>query len=699
MRVLLTLLFIVFPFMASAQSAATLVADNVTLNEEKQLIASGNVEVLFDGSRLTATRIVYDQASDSLSVTGPIFIKASDGTLLTADRATMDPRLENGILQGARLVLDQQLQLAANQIDRREGRYSQLYKTSATSCRVCGNGPPLWEIRAERVIHDAKEQQLYFRNASFHVVGVPLLWLPTMRLPDPGLERATGLLVPEQRNTTQLGSGLKLPYFITLGDHRDLTVTPYVSQETRTLELRYRQAFVNGNITVNAAASDDTLVEGTRSYIFANGNFDLGDSYQLNFDIEAVSDEAYLVDYGYSGKDRLDSALQLLRVTDSTLYNARLTTYQTLRDDETNTSLPPIIADLSYEGSFDPAFGGLLRYDAGLDLAYRYSEVNGDTGRDVSRLGVAGDWSNSWVLPGGIVVDGQTGLRADLYRVADDTAFANQDLRVVPTTGITFRWPLGRTGSDGTAHLLEPTISLSWAESFGGTPPNEDSLRTELDRANLTAISRFAGEDRIESGAQGAAGLTWTRYGSEGLTSSLSFGRIFREESQDGFTATSGLDGTHSDWLIAGQITAPGGFLLDARSLWDDVGELTVADSRVAWRNNWVSLGANYVWLGPDAEEERTNTVSEWTLNSEFTLNDTWTIGFDGRYDVEASGPTRAALGLQWKNECVTVDFSASRRFTSSSTVDPTTTYGISGSIGGFSTGRAAGGIATGCGN
>lgn len=699
MRVLLTILLLLCPLTLTAQGAATLVADTVTLNADKQLIASGNVEVLFDGSRMTASQILYDQSTDTLRVVGPIFIQSSDGTLMTADRATMDPRLENGILQGARIVLDQQLQLAANQIDRREGRYSQLYKTSATSCRVCGTGPPLWEIRAERVIHDAQEQQLYFRNATFRVRGVPLLWLPSMRLPDPNLERSTGLLIPEQRNTTQLGFGIKLPYFIALGDHRDLTVTPYVSQETRTLELRYRQAFARGDIAVNAAASDDTLVDETRSYIFAEGKFDLGDSYQLIFDIEAVSDTAYLLDYGYSDKDRLDSAIQLLRVTDTSLYNARLINYQTLRDDETNTSLPPVIADLSYEGSYDPAFGGLLRYGASLDLAYRYSDIDGDTGRDVGRAGINGAWSNSWVLPGGVVADVKTGLQADLYLVADDTAFADQDLRVVPTAGITLRWPLARAGTNGTTHLLEPTISLSWADSFGGTPPNEDSLRTELDRANLTATSRFAGEDRVEAGAQGAAGLTWTRYGGEGIASSLSFGRIFRAQSQGGFTPTSGLDGKNSDWLVAGQITAPGGFLFDARSLWDDAGELTVADSRIAWRNDWVSLGANYIWLGPDAQEDRTNTVSEWTLDSAFVLSDAWTIEFDGRYDVEASGPTRAALGLQWKNECVTVDFSASRRFTSSSTVDPTTTYGISGSIGGFSTGRAAGGIATGCGN
>ncbi|MEJ8560776.1 LPS assembly protein LptD [Yoonia sp. GPGPB17] len=515
MRVFLVLFLLLAPVLGSAQGAATLVADRVELNGEDQLIASGNVAALYDGSRLTASQIIYDQPSDTLRIQGPIVIQSSDGTILTAERATLDPRLENGILQSARIVLDQQLQLAATQIDQRNGRFSQLYKTTATSCRVCGTGPPLWEIRAERVVYDAQEQQIYFRNATFRMRGVPLLWLPYMRLPDPALERSSGLLVPEQRNTTQLGFGLKLPYFFTLGDHRDLTVTPYISPETTTVELRYRQAFTNGRITAEGAISDDTLTESNRSYLFADGRFELGDEYQLIFDVETVSDKAYLLDYGYADKDRLDSAIQLLRVSDTELYNARLTYYQTLRDDEPSASLPPFIADIAYEASFAPRFGGLLRYGTSFDLAYRTSDADGDAGRDVARLGADIDWSDNWVLPNGVLADTQIGLQADVYVVNNDAAFAQEDLRVAPTAGLTLRWPLARMGRNGTSHLLEPVISLSWSDSYGGTPPNEDSLRTELDRANLTAASRFAGEDRIETGPQAAAGLTWTRFGAK----------------------------------------------------------------------------------------------------------------------------------------------------------------------------------------
>jgi LPS-assembly protein len=686
----LVLILALIPGIARAQQAATLVADNVTLNAQSQLIASGNVEVFFDGTSLRATQIIYDRASDRLIITGPIVVQAADGSLLTADSAELDPRLENGILLGARLVLDQQLQLAANQISRQDGRYLQLYRSAASSCQVCGTRAPLWEIRAERVVHDTLEQQLYFENATFRIRGVPVFWLPAMRLPDPTLTRATGFLIPRQRNTSQLGSGVKLPYFITLGDHADITLTPYVSSQTRTLELLFRRAFATGSVQVRGAVSDDTLQDEERSYLFADGTFALAHGYQLAFNIETVSDKAYLLDYGYADKDRLESALSLVRVTDNTLNELRFSYFQTLRDDETNASLPPFIGEARYEARLQPRAGGTLTYAATMDTAYRPDDTDGDAGRDVTRAGARGDWRQDWILPGGFVGTAQAGLRGDIYSINDDSAFPATDARIVPSAMATLRWPLVRRDGGGASHLLEPTVTVSWADIYGGIPPNEDSTRSEFDQANLFDRSRFAGQDAIETGTQLAAGLTWTRLGAAGNATTLTFGRIFRNEAQPDFTPSSGLNGLESDWLISGQYATAGGFLLELRGLLDDEIDTTRTDGRIRWRNDRIDVGAAYIWQARDAAENRPDTISEWTLDAGFVLSQAWEMTLDARYDVAADRPVQAGIGFAWQNECVTIEVSASRRYTSSSTVDPTTTFGLSGSLSGFSAGRSA---------
>ncbi len=685
-------LLLMLPCKAIAQGQATLVADRVEVTADARLIASGNVEVFYDGTRLTAARIMYDQTGDLLTIDGPILIRLADGTIFTADAARLDPRLENGILRGARLVLDQQLQLAANRIDRVDGRYSQLTQVAATSCNICDGRPPLWEIRATRVVHDQVEQQLYFDNASLRIAGVPVLWVPQMRLPDPSLTRATGLLIPRIRSTDLLGFGLKLPYFIRLGDSRDLTLTPYLSTETRTIEARYRQAFVSGDVSIAGAFSRDSTRPGeNRGYLFADGQFAVGGGYVLTFGAETSSDPAYLLDYGFGDKDRLESGLSLLRVRPDDLFQAYLTTYESLRPDETNATLPRYVARLSYERRMTPAvIGGTLTLQTGIDSFLRDATTPGDAGRDVSRVGVAADWQRDWVLTGGLVLGLQGGIDLDYYAVANDPDFAGGTLRSAPAVAVTLRWPLMRAGAGGVTTLIEPVLSLGYSDSFGGPVPNEDATLVEFDEANLVALTRFPGEDGRESGLRASFGLNWTRIDPAGWSSTLSFGRILRDQPVAGLSAASGLDGVVSDWLIAGQLDLTGGFALNARTLFDESLEFAKTEARLTWANDRLALNAAYVWLPADADEDRDAPVSEWTLASTYQINDHWTISADGRYDIAADTPTRAGFGVGWRNECVTVDLSVSRRYTNNTTVDPATDFGLSVNLNGFSAGRAA---------
>ena len=695
---LLLLLCLLFPALAQAQQAATLVADDVSITTDQRLIASGNVEVLYQGTRLSAASITYDQALDKLLIAGPIFIRAEDGTIFTADQASLDPQLANGILLGARLVLDQQLQLAANQINRVDGSLTQLYKVAATSCTVCGNQTPLWDIRAERVVHDQVAKQLYFDNAVFRIKGVPVFWVPRMRLPDPTLTRATGLLVPSFRTTTDLGFGVKLPYFIRLGDDRDLLLTPYLGQHTRTLEARYRQAFLKGELNIEGAVSSDEIVPGqTRGYVFADATFRLPDDYQLAVNLEGASDKTYLLDYGYGGSDRLESTVSLIRVRADSLFNAEAVYYQTLRTTETNTSLPPVVVDLHYEHDLYPrGVGGTLTLTGDVEAFQRFSNVPGDAGRDVARLGFGADWSRDWVLAGGLLAEARIGADFDYYRTQQDPAIAPDVTRATPYVMTTLRWPLIRASAQAT-QVIEPTLALAWSQTSGGTVANEDSVRAEFDAGNLFALSRFPGDDAREQGLRLAAGVTWTRIASSGNTAQLTFGRVFRDTDNTDFSVTSGLSGTRSDWLLAGQLVFTSGLELTGRAVLDGGFTPQKTEARIGWINDRLNLAASYVWLPTDLAEDRLYDVSEWNLDADYRINDRWSLGANGRYDVAARTPAYAGLDLGWQNECVTVALSVSRRYTSSTILKPTTNYGLSVSLNGFSAGRSGRAARTTC--
>jgi len=685
------------PTLAQSTNPAMLVADSVYLRGRDTLVAEGNVEALQGENRLSARRILFDRTTGDLTIEGPITLRQGDSIIVLADAAQLDSDMRNGLMMGARMVMDQQLQLAAHQLNRVNGRYSQLYKASVTSCRVCGNGkPPLWQIRARRVIHDQQEQQLYFEQAQFLIGNTPVFYLPRLRLPDPSLKRATGFLIPSIRRNSKLGTGVKIPYFIRLGDHRDATLTPYLSSETRTLQLRYRQAFRNGWIEFDAAASQDTLKPGqVRSFVNFFGNFDLRRDFKLIFDIEATSDNTYPVDYGFSDKDRLDSEIAISRTRRDEYIRAGLLHYHSLRVTENNSTLPTLIGDLRYERRHFPIrLGGELRMIAAAHSHYRYSNLSTDgpdanpwaDGLDVARLSTDVSWRRNWTLTRGLRLGVVTGLAIDNFQIDQGgLTTVKSATQVTPTAAINLRWPLRKATARGTVHIVEPMVQLAWAGGNNPNVPNDESTRVEFDEGNLLGLSRFPSRDRRERGYSLALGSSWTRIAPSGWQSGLTIGQIIRPAPHANFSQSSGLSGAYSDVLLAGHLKSRDGLALTARGLFDKGLDISKAEARADWRRNKYGLAASYVWLGADPAENRAATQSEWSLDGYYRLSRHWTGTANWRFDVASRSTAEAGLGVQYRNECVDVNLSASRRFTSSIILTPSTDYSFTIGLRGFS--------------
>ena len=696
MRGLLLLILALLPLRALAQDAALLVADQLYITRERELVASGNVEAFQKGTRLRASAIRYDQGTGALSIEGPITLTEGGDTVIVANAAELDADMRNGILTGARLVLNQQLQLAAVQIDRVDGRYNQLYKTAVTSCRICEDGrPPLWQIRAKRVIHDELEQQLYFDEAQFRIGNIPVFWLPRLRLPGPGVERASGFLVPSVRSTSALGLGLKIPYFIKLGDRRDLTLTPYFSSSTNTLEFRYREAYRNGRIEFQGAVTrDDLLPDDTRGYLFGAGVFALPQDYILNFTLQTVTDDGYLDNYAYSGADRLKSELTVSRAQRDAYIRGSFFNFKSLRDDEDNDTIPTLVLDGEYERRFFPtSLGGEVRTTLVAHSHRRISDLaidSGDTddivdGRDVARINAEINWLRSYTLPAGLRIDTRLGAAINTFNISQDSTSLTDPSELTPQAAITLRYPLSKTTPLGINHVIEPVVQVSWTGGERLVIPNEESTRVEFDQGNLLDLSRFPRADRRERGTVAAVGLGWSRFNPDGWDTNISVGQVFRTEDDSDFTTTSGLDGLTSDFLLAGQISAGDGLSLTGRSLFENDFSLSKAELRGDFTYRRGRFGGSYVWLQEDPSEERGNEVSEITFDGDYRVNQFWTASANWRYDVATDRAATAGLGLSYQNECVTLDLAVTRSYANSTSVEPSTDFGFNIGLRGFS--------------
>lgn len=700
---LLAALFLALP--AAAQDRATLVSDRLEITGANQLIASGSVEIFYQGQRLRAARLIYDQKADRLRIEGPIVLTdASGNTILFASEADLAADLRNGILTSARLVLNQQLQIAANRAMRIDGRYTALDQVVASSCKVCANSPvPLWEIRAARVVHDQEARQLYFDHAQFRVAGLPIFYIPRLRMPDPTLERSSGFLMPVMRTTSDLGFGLKIPYFLTLGPDKDLTITPYLTARgSRTVELRYRQAFRTGTVEVNGAVTRDELLPGdTRGYVFANGAFDLPDDFKLTFGLQAASDNAYLLDYGYSDTDLLDSRVELSRTRRNGFFSARVVSFQSLRDDEDNDTIPSLMTDVTFHRRFSlgPLGGeGGFRLQTHSHLRTSDDPFDGPDpddiadGRDVSRVSARVDWRRSFILPMGIEATVLGEAQVDAYTIGQDAIYGGDSSRSHTAAGVELRWPWVKTVSEtGATHVIEPVVQLIWANQHGGLIPNEDSALVEFDEGNLFSLDRFPGADAVEEGRRANIGLTWTRHDPAGWNLGLTLGRILRDTDHGQFGPSSGLAGSRSDWLAGLSVDWQNGFVATTRLVLDDDFALTKGEMRLTVNRDRLALATSAIWQVADPLENRPDPTREFAFDARWRATSALTAKLSGRYDFVRDQGTLAGFGVEFRNDCVAVDFSLSRRFTSSTSVSPTTDFGLSVDLIGFGGGKTAG--------
>nr|WP_318272723.1 LPS assembly protein LptD [Paracoccus saliphilus] len=678
-----------------SEGAATVLADNVVLQGDRTLIAAGGVVVWYQGTQLVASRIVVDGSSGDLTIEGPIHLSrpaaevGDADAILIAESAQLDRELQDGIINGARMVIARELQLAATRLERREdGRISELTQVVASSCQICAEDPtPLWEIRARRITHDAETRLITFDHPQLRALGIPLAYAPfAITAPDPTVERRSGFLRPLIRTTSGLGFGVKLPYFRTLGNHADLTLTPYLSLDrTRTLELRYRQAFARGATEWNAAISRDDLLPGeTRGYVFGTARFDLPRDYRLGVQIQAASDRAYLLDYGVTNADRLWSGVTLERVRRDKLVWGRVGNYHSLREDEDNATSPAQVADVIWMRRMTPPLIGgeaLLEWSA---HAHRRPSDLDELGRDVARASVGIDWRRSRILPGGVVAAALAGLDADVYRIAQDDRFDAVETRVDPRIGTELRWPLA-TYRGGATHMVEPVVQVLYSpRSADDDIPNEDSRLIEFDEGNLFSDNRFPGWDKRETGLRANIGATWTRIDPTGWSLGVTGGRVLRAREAQSVAATTPLGGRSSDWLLAAHYDSGTGLAVANRALFDDRFAISRNELRVGWLRSDLQMSVGYLWIDRDEGEGRADDASELAANLGWQIAPGWWGTAETRYDFAADRAQRASLELAYRNECITVETGLSRRFTSSDLVRPETSLDLSVRLGGF---------------
>jgi LPS-assembly protein len=663
------------PDLPVALTADTVEYDTAT----GRVTASGNVEIYYGERTMTADRIVYDSDTGRITAEGSIVLRDSSGATVFADFADLDAELRDGLVRGARSVMGENIKLSAAEARRVDARFNVLSKAVYSPCKVCPDNPvPLWRIRARRVIHDEVERVIHYEDATLEVLGVPIAWLPWFSHPDPTVDRATGFLIPEFRQSSVYGYGARVPYYWVIDDYSDLTFSPLLTTgDGAVAVIEYRRAFESGSFTTAASLTynDYQGSNELHGHVEGRGEFDLVNGFRWGFDGIVVTDRGYLRRYDFSDEDRLTSELYVRRYRNDGFFDTTAVYFQSLRDDEPSGNIPVVLPEFDARHEMP---GALLGGDLGV-FASSYLLLR-EEGLDSSRLSIGADWERQVILPVGLSLRGFAEVRGDLFVVDDFAGIESAtEFRFAPLVGIEARFPLIHESPGGVVHVLEPIAQAIIAPNGGNGSdiPNEDSQVTEFDETNLFDTSHFTGLDAFEEGPRLNLGLRYERISPGGLSFDASVGRVLRLRGAGEFSSGSGLADAASDWVGAWSASYDPYVTVRQRLRISDGFAITRNEIAAELSFSRFELSIGYIFLEKDPSIEATEDREEVTARTSFRIARNWSISGDARHDIENGEFVKAAIGLTYANECCEIALFVKRDFTSSNDAPASTSVGV----------------------
>ena len=290
-------------------------ADELVYDYEKNTVSAvGSVQLYYDGASLEAKRVTYDRAKNLVIAEGNVRLKEKSGQVVNADRLQLTEDFKEGFIDSLRVDSPDKTHFAATRADRLEGNITVFQNGVYTACEPCKDKPEkpvLWQVKAQRIIHNQDEQMIYYKDATLEFFGMPIAYFPYFSTPDPTVKRKTGFLTPVFANSSELGFGIGIPFFWNIAPDRDLTLTPvYYSQQGLLMQGEWRQRLMNGSYNIRAAGimqQDKDAFAGlpgyrdSRGVVQSAGEFAINDFWKWGWDGTLASDRTFINDYKLAG--------------------------------------------------------------------------------------------------------------------------------------------------------------------------------------------------------------------------------------------------------------------------------------------------------------------------------------------------------------------------------------------------------------
>ena len=656
-------------------------ADEMDYNIKTEILtASGNVVLTQNNIQMTTDRILYDKKKDEVTIPQIVHLDLPDGTKSTVNKMSIYPKKSEAVADTLEGHFTDGSFLGAEQMtSTQKGDIIVMKNATYTPCDFCQSIAPLWQVDAKKVTQDFTDHTLSFTHMFLDVKEIPILYFPYFQIPDFTVKRKTGLLPPSFRHNKEMGFSVETPVFVNLADNQNLLLKPIISGEHKPLGiLEYDARFTKGAVHLQASGTrnHDDEDEG---HIKGNFEYDVLDNVRLKGQYFRTITDTYFRRYDIEGIDDSDSFLQSYLTGEyfgTRFYTrAKAWHFQSLVEKVSSKSLPVVIPTLDMHYNTTPLFDTPLTAFTELTGAIYNTREHFKS----DRISVTQGFSLPYVTSFGLATDTRASVRLDGYafetgekvlvsKRPNDTYNKGRFYTVASTKA---SYPLvART--ENTTQILEPIMMLVLSPNIKNPDdiPNIDSTVFDFDDTNLFSENRYAGYDRVETGARVNYGLQWTAYKNQAKSQTMSMllGQVYRFNTSNELNDVMGYSNHLSDYV--GRIKMKYDYLTLAY-------RFRLNRENLSKRRNDVSLtvgtapfkiGISYLYQGAyKLDNKHYNESNEIRYKASSQLSKNWQIAGSYRYNLKekkrGGGPIEYDLQMRYDNECTALVFDLKKSF------------------------------------
>ena len=282
----------------------TIETDSISFDKKRNILKSETTSIIKDklNNVLKTKSFIYNLNKEVVKLVNAN-LKDFNNNIYAIEVAYLDTKKNKLIGKDISVNLDNKSfnknnepRIKGKSIIYEEGQ-TEITKGIFTTCKKNDDCPP-WQLSAEKIQHDSKNQTINYKNALLKVYNIPVMYFPKFFHPDPTVERKSGFLIPSIKNSPNSTNYLSLPYFSVISQNKDITFTPrFYSNDKILLQTEFRQKNKNSSHITDFSFLNEPGKSSKNHFFyqynkllnlskFEDGNFDLK--------IEKTSNDTYL---------------------------------------------------------------------------------------------------------------------------------------------------------------------------------------------------------------------------------------------------------------------------------------------------------------------------------------------------------------------------------------------------------------------